>query len=219
MANTITHQRTLFFKVKKQVKVRPCGKKSWSLSRDPVRLNAWLFGVLHFTGYSHTYSPSTYLKFHHVFHKPMWPYNFVEVSGHNFESSQVWGFSIKGQCHEIFCFWFFLWISFPPAPEYPIRTVSNFFENSRRYSQVKVHLRCQRHRWQIAAGINDNLPPVSTTPAANFATSSPCAVDTGCQRYRRQICLRCQRRRWQIATGINDTGGKFAAGVVDTGGK
>ena len=24
-----------------------------------------------------------------------------------------------------------------------------------------------------------NLPPVSTTPAANFVTSSPCAVDTG----------------------------------------
>jgi hypothetical protein len=38
-------------------------------------------------------------------------------------------------------------------------------------------------------------------------------------------CRRCQRRRWQIATGINDTGGnhkgtgKFATGVVDTGGK
>jgi hypothetical protein len=42
----------------------------------------------------------------------------------------------------------------PPAPEYPIRTVSNFIENSRRYSQVKVQHRYQRHRWQI-------LPPVS----------------------------------------------------------
>ncbi len=41
----------------------------------------------------------------------------------------------KGQCHEIFCFWFFSKISFPLAPEYPIRTVSNFFENLRRYSQ------------------------------------------------------------------------------------
>jgi len=39
---------------------------------------------------------------------------------------------LKGQCHEIFCFWFFSWISFPPAPEYCIRTVLNFFENSRR---------------------------------------------------------------------------------------
>ncbi len=68
---------------------------------------------------------------------------------------------LKGQCHEIFCFWFFSWISFPPAPEYPIRTVSNFFENSRRYSQVKVHHRYQRHRWQNCRR------PVSMTPVAN----------------------------------------------------
>ncbi len=39
---------------------------------------------------------------------------------------------LKEQCHEIFCFWFFWWISFPPAPEYCIRTVSIFFENSWR---------------------------------------------------------------------------------------
>jgi hypothetical protein len=45
---------------------------------------------------------------------------------------------------------------------------------------------------------------MSTTPAANFATSSICVVDTG---------------RWQIATGINDTGGKFVTGFVDNGGK
>ncbi len=78
---------------------------------------------------------------------------------------------LKGQCHEIFCFWFFSWISFPPAPEYPIRTVSNFFENSRRYSQVKVHHRYQRHRWQIYPR---------------------------CQRRRRQNCRRYQQHRWQI---------------------
>ncbi len=28
---------------------------------------------------------------------------------------------LKGQCHEIFGFWYFSSISFPPAPEYPIR--------------------------------------------------------------------------------------------------
>jgi hypothetical protein len=38
-------------------------------------------------------------------------------------------YNLKGQCHEIFHFWFFSSISFPPAPEYPIRTVSKFFEN------------------------------------------------------------------------------------------
>jgi len=47
------------------------------------------------------------------------------------------------------------------------------------------------------------LPPVSTTPAANFATSFISVVDTG----------------GKFATGFNDTGGKFAAGVNDTGGK
>jgi hypothetical protein len=74
-----------------------------------------------------------------------------------------------------------------------------------------VHHRCQRHRWQmchrclshrwqIAAGINDtggNLPLVSTTPAANFATSCPCVVDTS----------------GKFATGVVDTSGKFAAGI------
>jgi hypothetical protein len=56
---------------------------------------------------------------------------------------------IKGTVSREFLLLVFLWISFPPAPEYPIRAVSNFFENSRRYSQVKVHHRYQRHRWQI----------------------------------------------------------------------
>jgi hypothetical protein len=46
------------------------------------------------------------------------------------------------------------------------------------------------------------LPLVSTTPAANFANSSPCVVDTG----------------GKFATGVNDTGAKFVAGVNDAGG-
>ncbi len=55
----------------------------------------------------------------------------------------------KGQCHEIFCFWFFSWISFPQASDYITRVVSNFFENSQRYWQLKVCHRCQRQRWQM----------------------------------------------------------------------
>ncbi len=75
----------------------------------------------------------------------------------------------KGQCHEIFCFWFFSWISFPPAPEYPNRTFSNFFENSRRYSQVKVHRRYQRTggaSW--AANIYANFRKNSKRPWYNI---------------------------------------------------
>jgi hypothetical protein len=56
---------------------------------------------------------------------------------------------LKGQCHEIFDFWFFSWISFPQASEYTTTAILNFFENSRRYSRLKVHHRCQRHRWQM----------------------------------------------------------------------
>jgi hypothetical protein len=50
--------------------------------------------------------------------------------------------SLKGQGHEIFAFWFFSCISFSQAPEYTIWAVSNFFENSRRYSQLKVCHQC-----------------------------------------------------------------------------
>ncbi len=107
------------------------------------------------------------------------------------------GVSLKGQCHEIFDFWFFSWISFPQAPEYTIRTVSIFVKNSRRYSRLKVHHRCRWHRWQMEKIFNQKnlgsrvniyinfclqvhfkesaawycfhiLPQVSLTPAANL---------------------------------------------------
>ncbi len=79
---------------------------------------------------------------------------------------------------------------FPPAPEYSIKTISNF-ENLRRYSQFKVPHRSQWHQWQIchrytgckiaadivdtagkfATSVNNTsgkFPQVSTTPAANL---------------------------------------------------
>jgi hypothetical protein len=62
-----------------------------------------------------------------------------------------WPLVLKGRCHthEIFCFRFFSWIIFPHAPENNTRVVSNFFQSSRRYWQVKEHHRYQRQRWQI----------------------------------------------------------------------
>jgi hypothetical protein len=54
-----------------------------------------------------------------------------------------------------------------------------------------------------------NLPQVSTTPATNFATSSPCVVDTGGK----------FATSGKFATGVNDTGAKFAASVNDAVGK
>jgi hypothetical protein len=48
-----------------------------------------------------------------------------------------------------------------------------------------------------------NLPPESTTPAANFATSTAGVVDTG----------------GKFTASVYDTGSKFSAGVNATGGK
>jgi hypothetical protein len=70
------------------------------------------------------------------------------------------------------------------------------------FSKIRGDIRKSR----CTTGVTDTggkLPLVSTTPAANFATSSPCVVDIGCK----------------FATGVNDTGGKFAAGANDAGGK
>ncbi len=55
----------------------------------------------------------------------------------------------KGTVPQDFQFQFFSWISFPQAPEYPIRTVLNFFKYLRKYSQFKVHHWCRLHWWQI----------------------------------------------------------------------
>jgi hypothetical protein len=94
-------------------------------------------------------------------------------------------YTLKGQCHEIFCFRFFHESSSPkPLKKNNIRVISVFLENAWRYSQVKVHHRYQRHH--VA-----NLPPVSTALEANFATSTAGVVDTG----------------GKFATGINDTSG------------
>ncbi len=69
---------------------------------------------------------------------------------------------LKGQCHEIVDFRFFSWFSFPQAPEYTTSVVSNFFENSRRYSQLEVHQWCPWHctggKWKKIFNLQ-NLPP------------------------------------------------------------
>ncbi len=146
---------------------------------------------------------------------------------------------LKGHCHEIFCFWFFFMNQFPPAPEYSIRTVSNFFENSRRYSQLKVDHRCRWHRWQMKKIFNKK----------NFNNFVGTPVDSRVNIYI-HFCLQVHFKvsaAWycshclppvlltpvvnlppvstalvklvaKFAAGVVDTGGKFAAGVVDTGG-
>jgi hypothetical protein len=49
-----------------------------------------------------------------------------------------------------------------------------------------------------------NLPPVSKTPVANFASVSAGVVDTDCkfatgvEKYLQKICRQCQQNRWQL---------------------
>ncbi len=123
----------------------------------------------------------------------------------NFISFKVFKdeFLLKGQCHKIFCFRFFSWITFPQAPENNIRVISNFFLRNAR----------------CTTGVNDTvakLPLVSTTPAANFppvSTTSAANLPPAllvlltpvtnlpphqCQQYQRKICSRCQLRWWHI---------------------
>jgi hypothetical protein len=68
---------------------------------------------------------------------------------------------LKEQCQE-FDFWFFSWISFPQAPEYTIRAVSNFWHRW----QI-----CRRHRWHRWQLINN-----TSEAGGKFATR---VVDTG----------------------------------------
>ncbi len=93
-------------------------------------------------------------------------------------------FDLKGQCHEIFLLQIFFMIYLPQAPENNTRVISNFFKNSRKYSQVKVHQRYQLVSTKSVASVIPvanlplvsalpaaNLPPVSTTPVANIGNT------------------------------------------------
>ncbi len=102
----------------------------------------------------------------------------------------------------------FLINQFSPAQAYPIRTVSNFLENSRRYSQVKVHHRCQSYRWKTMGTISGCRYLKVKLKAKiyifiNFAFQR-------CQNYQKFS----DWRFFSFATGVNDTGGEpWAANI------
>ncbi len=137
----------------------------------------------------------------------------------NFRYFELCSICLKGQCHEIFCFWFFSWISFPQASVYTIRVVSNFCENSRIYSQLKVCHRCQRHRWQMEKTFKQkNFNNFVWTPLGrrvkiniNFCLQvhwclQPDIVAIICRRYRWhrwQICHRYYRLKLNNASKID----------------
>jgi hypothetical protein len=72
---------------------------------------------------------------------------------------------LKGVWHETFSFWFLSQINFPHGPEYPVRAISNCYENSRIFvckgqspvsmTPAIIYRRKQRHRRQFIAGVVD----------------------------------------------------------------
>ncbi len=115
-----------------------------------------------------------------------------------------------------------------------MRAVSNFFENSRRYSQLKVCHRCQ-HRWQMEKTFNqNNFNNFVWTPLGsrvniykNFCLQVPFMVSAAwyCCHYLPPVSLTPVANLLPVSTTLAkmvekfaDTGGKSATGVVDTGG-
>ncbi len=85
---------------------------------------------------------------------------------------------LKGQYHEIFCFWYFSWISFHPAPEYSIKTIS-----SRKFAEIFAI---------------QGAPPVSMTPVANNGSKVSKRNHKNFSDWRFfPICHRCRWHRWQ----------------------
>ncbi len=74
------------------------------------------------------------------------------VRSNNFRKGATNELHLKGQCLEIFCFWFFSWVSFPPAPQsIPIGLFAEIFASQGAPPATRVAncRRYQRHWWQI----------------------------------------------------------------------
>ncbi len=149
--------------------------------------------------------------------------------------------SLKGQCREIFCFWF------PQASDYTIWAVSNFSKirgdiGSSRFatgvndtggkwkknSSRKILIIWFGHLWVVELtykfllssslyGICSLilLPLFATGVVDTGGKIAAGIVDTG-GKFAAGINNACENGR-KFATGVADTGGKFATGVVDTG--
>ncbi len=125
---------------------------------------------------------------------------------------------LKGQCHEIFDFWFFSWIWVYHYGHFSkIRRdihgsrcttgVNDTGGKWKKSSSRKILIILFGHLWVVEFTVKCLQPEIVLI------------ICHRCRWHRLQICRRCRWYRWQFATGVVDTGGKFAAGIVDTGGK
>jgi hypothetical protein len=94
--------------------------------------------------------------------------------------------ALKGQCHEIFCFWFFHESISTQPQSIPLRPFRIFV---RKFAEIFVI---------------QGAPPVSTTPVANFSTSFASVFDTG-----GKFVTGVNDTGGKFATGVNDRGGKL----------
>ncbi len=118
---------------------------------------------------------------------------------------------------------------FPPAPEYSTKTVSNFFENLRRYSQLKVCHRCCWHRWQMEKIFSQkNFNNFVWSPLGSrvniyihFCLQVHFQVSAAwyCSHYLPPVSITPVANLPPVSTTQGELVAKFAAGVVDTGGK
>ncbi len=118
---------------------------------------------------------------------------------------------LKGQCHEIFASGFFM-NQFSPRPRVSHKDCFKFF---RKFAEIFA----SQGAPPVSTTSVANLPLVSTTQAANFATSFASFVTGG--KFATSVNNTSFKlgHRQQFTAGINDFGGKFATEVNDTGGK
>ncbi len=121
----------------------------------------------------------------------------------------------------------FSWISFPPAPEYSIKTVSNFLKilGDIRSSRFATGVNDTGGKWKKSSirkiviilfghlGSRGNI-------YINFCLQVHFQVSAAwyCSNYLPPVSTTQWELVAKFAAGVVDTGGKFAAGVVNTGG-
>ncbi len=175
----------------------------------PGRTSQWRWSVSAFCSRTSLIERQPLAKFPQIWHE--FPDENIKIQRNklifNEELKKHFLDKLKGTVSRVFLLLVFFMNQFPPAPEYPIRIVSDFFENLRRYSQVKVHHGYQWHRWQNGRQYQWHwlqifhcyqrhqrqiLPPVSLVLLIPVANLLPW-------------------HQWQFSTGINNTGGIHTA--------
>jgi hypothetical protein len=133
---------------------------------------------------------------------------------------------LKGTVSRDFRLLVFFMDQFPPSIWVYHYGHFEFFENSRRYSLLKVHHRCQPHRWQMEKIFKQkNFNNFVKAPLGsrvniyiNFCLQFHFKVSAAwyCSHYLPPVSTTQGEPVAKFAAGVVDTGGKFAAGVVDT---